>query len=73
MNEDDVDVPPGEDFHDAATAAAWADGAGHRRPWRATIFEHFVSIVASAPIDHRRFLELGSGPGLLAKHRARVR
>ena len=49
--EDEEDVPYGEDFHDAAVAAAWADAVGRKRPWRPTIFEHFVAIVF---IDIRR-------------------
>lgn len=67
MTDDELDVPYGEDFHDKATAVAWADAAIRKRPWRKTIFEHFVSIVGSASVSHPRVLELGSGPGLLAE------
>jgi SAM-dependent methyltransferase len=38
-----------------------------KRPWRSTIFEHFVAIVGAAPIAQTRILELGSGPGFLAE------
>jgi trans-aconitate methyltransferase len=64
---DETDVPYGEDFHDAAAAAQWADAAFRKRPWRATIFEHFVAIVGSAATATPRVLELGSGPGFLAE------
>jgi trans-aconitate methyltransferase len=67
MTDDEADVPYGEDFHDAAAAAAWADAAIRKRPWRATIFEHFVAIVGSAATASPRVLELGSGPGFLAE------
>jgi trans-aconitate methyltransferase len=67
MMDDEADVPYGEDFHDPAAAAAWADAAMRKRPWRATIFEHFVSIVGRSPVTRPRVLELGSGPGLLAE------
>jgi hypothetical protein len=67
MTSDDMDVPYGEDFHDAATAVAWADAAIRKRPWREAIFERFVSIVASASVARPRLLELGSGPGFLAE------
>jgi SAM-dependent methyltransferase len=63
----ELDVPYGEDFHDAAVAQAWADAAPRKRPWRATIFDHFVSIVGSAAMTSPRVLELGSGPGFLAE------
>jgi hypothetical protein len=67
MTDEEADVPYGEDFHDPAAAAAWADAALRKRPWRVTIFEHFVSIVVSATVPSPRVLELGSGPGLLAE------
>jgi trans-aconitate methyltransferase len=67
MTGDETDVPYGEDFHDAAAAAAWADAALRKRPWRAKIFEHFVAIVGSAESASPRVLELGSGPGFLAE------
>jgi SAM-dependent methyltransferase len=67
MTSDDMDVPYGEDFHDAAAAAAWADAAIRKRPWREAIFERFVSIVGSASVARPRLLELGSGPGFLAE------
>ena len=67
MTDDELDVPYGEDFHDKATAVVWADAAIRKRPWRKTIFEHFVSTVGSGSVSHPRVLELGSGPGFLAE------
>jgi len=63
--EDEADVPYGENFHDVAVAAAWADAAARKRPWRSTIFDQFVSEVSTPPAA--RILELGSGPGFLAE------
>lgn len=66
--QDDEDVPYGENFHDEAEAAAWADAAIRKRPWRATIFERFASILLESELGALRVLELGSGPGFLAEH-----
>lgn len=63
----DDDVPYGEDFHDPVTAAAWADSVVRKRPWRPTIFDHFVRGVNGASASGPRILELGSGPGFLAE------
>ena len=65
---DDEDLPPGEDFHDEAQAAAWADAAARKRPWRPSIFDRFVAAVAESSEAAPRILELGSGPGFLAEH-----
>lgn len=67
MTDPEADVPYGEDFHDPAVAAAWAEGVLRKRPWRATIFQHFISIIRAAPVTRARVLELGSGPGFLAE------
>lgn len=67
MTDPEADVPYGEDFHDPAVAAAWAEGVMRKRPWRTTIFEHFAAIVGAAAVAKARVLELGSGPGFLAE------
>jgi SAM-dependent methyltransferase len=67
MTDPEADVPYGEDFHDPAVAAAWAEGVMRKRPWRTSIFRHFVAIVRSRAISRARVLELGSGPGFLAE------
>lgn len=64
-NEDDV--PYGEDFHDPATAAAWAEAVVRKRPWRPKVFDRFVASVNGARATGTRILELGSGPGFLAE------
>jgi hypothetical protein len=48
MTDPEADVPYGEDFHDPAVATAWAESVMRKRPWRTTIFEHFVAIVRAA-------------------------
>ena len=65
--EDEVDVPYGEDFHDEEAAAAWAEAAARKRPWRSMIFDHFVAAVTASNVAVPRVLELGSGPGFLAE------
>jgi len=67
MTDTEADVPYGEDFHDPAVAAAWADAVIRKRPWRTTIFEHFVAIIGATHLPNTRVLELGSGPGFLAE------
>lgn len=67
MTEAEADVPYGEDFHDPTVAAAWAEGVMRKRPWRTTIFDHFVAIVGGTTVAKPRILELGSGPGFLAE------
>lgn len=62
------DVPYGENFHDVTVAAAWAETAMQKRPWRPTIFEKFADMVLGGGVAAPRVLELGSGPGLLAEH-----
>lgn len=66
-SDDQVDLPYGENFHDVAEAAAWAEAASRKRPWRAIIFDHFASAVTASPVPAPRVLELGSGPGFLAE------
>jgi hypothetical protein len=49
MTDPEADVPYGEDFHDPAVAAAWADAVMRKRPWRTTVFEHFVAALRRFP------------------------
>jgi cyclopropane fatty-acyl-phospholipid synthase-like methyltransferase len=59
------DVPYGDDWDDTAQAAAWAEAAERKRPWRVQIRDHIAEQIAKlAP--HGSVLELGSGPGFLA-------
>jgi len=64
----DEDVPYGENFHDEGEAAAWADAAIKKRPWRSLLFELFAAAVSGSAFAAPRVLELGSGPGFLAEH-----
>lgn len=55
------------DLQDSAIARKWAIETATNKPWRAEFRESFAELLrpfAKAPI---RILELGSGPGLLAK------
>jgi SAM-dependent methyltransferase len=65
---DEEDLPYGENFHDEQEAAAWADAAIRKRPWRPMIFDHFVRVLNGSKLLSPRILELGSGPGFLAEH-----
>jgi len=39
-----------------------------KRPWRTEFFAEFAAKIAAAPQTVHRVLELGSGPGFLARH-----
>jgi len=67
MTENEADVPYGEDFHDALTAARWAEAASQKRPWRTDFFRAFADAISLSPLHAPRILELGSGPGFLAE------
>ena len=64
MTSDD-DVPIRVDFRDAATARAWIEETRIKRPYRPRFFAAFCA--ALAPRPRLRILELGSGPGQLAR------
>jgi cyclopropane fatty-acyl-phospholipid synthase-like methyltransferase len=59
------DVPYGNDWDNAAEAAAYGEAADRARPWRAAIRDHIAARVATL-VPAARVLELGSGPGVLA-------
>jgi ubiquinone/menaquinone biosynthesis C-methylase UbiE len=59
------EVPYGEDLQSAVGAAAWVLAADQKRPWRAEFRELIAAQIAA--LGGRRVLELGSGPGLLAR------
>jgi SAM-dependent methyltransferase len=65
MSEDEQDVPIGVDHRDPATARAWVEDTRLRKPWR----QNFRAAFCAALSPHRqlRILELGSGPGELAR------
>ena len=60
-----IDVPSPIDLRRKPDAEAWAQAAMSRRPWREDFFVRIASEIAASP--RRRVLELGSGPGFLAR------
>lgn len=64
MTSDD-DVPIRVDFRDAATARTWVEDTRIKRPYRPRFFAAFCAALASRP--KLQILELGSGPGQLAR------
>jgi SAM-dependent methyltransferase len=65
MTSDDDDVPIRVDFRDPATARTWIEDMRIKRPYRPRFFAAFCAALASRP--KLRILELGSGPGQLAR------
>src|SRR3954467_10380848 len=62
---DEEDAPIRVDFRAPATARTWIQHTRHRRPYRPRFFAAFCA--ALAPRRRLRILELGSGPGHLAR------
>jgi SAM-dependent methyltransferase len=60
-----ADVPIRVDFRDPDTARAWVEDTRIRRPYRPRFFAAFAAALAGRP--RLRVLELGSGPGQLAR------
>ena len=65
MPDGDEDVPLRVDFRDPATARTWIEDTRIKRPYRPRFFAAFCAALASRP--KLRILELGSGPGQLAR------
>ena len=65
MTRDEDDVPIRVDFRDPETARTWVDDTRIRRPYRPRFFAAFCTALASR--SKLRILELGSGPGQLAR------
>lgn len=65
MTDDEEDVPIRVDHRDPATARAWLEDTRLRKPFR----QNFRAAFCAALSPHRqlRILELGSGPGELAR------
>ncbi|MGH8491834.1 MAG: class I SAM-dependent methyltransferase [Moraxellaceae bacterium] len=63
------DVPSPIDLRTMPDAQEWESTAMQKRPWRTEFFEAITQEVQSATELHDvHVLELGSGPGFLAKH-----
>lgn len=60
------DVPSPIDLRQMSDARQWADEAMAKRPWRTEFFAMFADLLAAG--HAQRVLELGSGPGFLAKY-----
>ena len=60
----DDDLPIRVDFRDPATARAWIEDTRIRRPYRPRFFAAFCAALSRPQL---RILELGSGPGQLAR------
>ncbi len=60
-----ADVPSPIDLCDPKDAAEWAATAMAKRPWRVDFFARFTEQVSA--LSGKRVLELGSGPGFLAR------
>ena len=65
MTDDEEDVPIRVDHRDPATARAWLEDTRLRKPFRTSFRAAFCA--ALSPRRQLRILELGSGPGELAR------
>lgn len=65
MNDEDEDVPIRVDFRDPSTARTWIEETRIKKPFRPNFFAAFCA--ALSPRRDLRILELGSGPGQLAR------
>jgi SAM-dependent methyltransferase len=65
MMGDEEDLPIRVDFRDPATARTWVEETRIKRPFRPHFFAAFCAALAGRP--KLRILELGSGPGQLAR------
>lgn len=62
------DVPSQIDLRTASDAGEWAETAMSKRPWRIEFFELITRRLALLANGHARVLELGAGPGFLARY-----
>jgi hypothetical protein len=62
------DVPSPIDLRLMSDACEWERTAYEKRPWRADFFAMFADQLIHRQPQMRRVLELGSGPGFLARH-----
>lgn len=68
MPESRDEVPSPVDFRRKADARDWADAAMVKRPWRTEFFARIAEELMRRPATALSILELGSGPGFLARH-----
>ncbi|EXS26372.1 methyltransferase domain protein [Acinetobacter sp. 742879] len=55
------------DLREAADALEWAEEVNMKRPWRYEFFSMYVAEIKSLNIKKPKILEIGAGPGYLAK------
>lgn len=55
------------DLRKAADALEWAEEVNVKRPWRYEFFSMYVAEIKSLNIKKSKILEIGAGPGYLAK------
>jgi SAM-dependent methyltransferase len=67
LNDQDEDVPSPIDLRDPSDANEWVAASDRTRPWRVQIRNVIAELVRATSSSHRRVLELGAGPGLLAE------
>jgi len=63
-----ADVPSLVDLRSMADARDWASTAMARRPWRTEFFHRIADELSHSSSAQLSILELGSGPGFLARH-----
>src|SRR5262245_6906160 len=62
------DVPSPIDLRRLPDAVAWEQTAMSRRPSRTEFCARFAAEIAAAPVRVHHVLDIGSGPGFLARH-----
>ena len=68
QNDSPPDVPNPIDFRKMDDARDWARSATEKRPWRKEFFQAIAQELRGLNLDNLSVLELGSGPGFLARH-----
>jgi SAM-dependent methyltransferase len=63
-----ADVPSLIDLRSMADAREWASTAMAKRPWRTEFFHRIADELSHTSSAQLSILELGSGPGFLARH-----
>lgn len=67
QNEPAEEIPSPIDFDDPDQVKAWVEATVERRPWRPRFFAAFAKAVGDHAVENIKILELGSGPGHLAR------
>lgn len=62
------EVPSPIDLRNPKDAMEWANEANIKRPWRYDFFDMYVHKINNLNIENIQILDIGSGPGFLAKY-----